>query len=185
MRKYFSTLLAILLVLISGEEAFSFDGTRDSREYALKAVFLFHCAQFVVWPESNRGGDSFKIGIIGSDPFGSVLDEVVKDEQIDGRPIQITRSNRESELSRCHILFISNSESSRVDSILENLKGKPILTISDSSTFALHGGIIQVGVERNKLSVKVNLSAARKSQLTISSKLLRLAQIVDDNRTEE
>src|SRR5882724_9097047 len=84
----FLVLLAAAGVAIcapSGAEAFQ----NTPKEYQVKAAFLFHFAQFVAWPDSafSRPEDPFVIGILGADPFGGYLDEVVRGEKIGARAI--------------------------------------------------------------------------------------------------
>ena len=82
------------------------------------------------------------------------------------------------EIKSCHVLFISRSESDRLGEILAGLKGRNILTVSDADGFAQHGGMIRFVTEKNKIRLRINLDAAKAANLTISSKLLRPAEIV-------
>jgi hypothetical protein len=81
-------------------------------------------------------------------------------------------------MKTCHILFISQSESKRLEQIVAALKGRSILTVSDSDGFTRYGGMIRFVTEKNKLRLRINLEAATAANLTISSKLLRPAEIV-------
>jgi uncharacterized protein DUF4154 len=153
---------------------------KPSAEYQLKAVFLFNFAQFVEWPpdafpETNT---PFVIGVLGEDPFGSYLDETVRGEKANNRALIVQRYRHVHEVKGCHILFISRSETDRLDQILAALHGQKILTVGDSDGFAGRGGMIRFVTERNKIRLKINLETARAAGLTISSKLLRPAEIV-------
>lgn len=152
-----------------------------TREYSVKAAFLFNFAQFVEWPESAFGGPDapFIIGILGEDPFGSYLDNLVRGEKIRGRPIAIRRYRNVEEAANSHILFISLSGSDRVESTLAALKNHSVLTVADLDNFARLGGIIRFVTENGKIRLRINLTAARESHLTISSKLLRAATAVE------
>jgi hypothetical protein len=153
-----------------------------AREYDLKATFLFNFTQFVDWPAAALGKaeDPFVIGILGADPFGGFLDELVKNERAHGKPIQIRRYGKLEEVAGPHILFISKSENARIESILDKLKGQPILTVGESAeqSFARRGGMIGLVTENARVRLRINLEAARAAQLTISAKLLGLAEIV-------
>lgn len=149
-------------------------------EYQVKAVFLFNFTQFVEWP-----GDAFPgvqapliIGVLGNDPFGAYLDETVQAETINGHSLAVRRYRRVDEIDHCHVLFVSRSERPRLRSILAALRNRPILTVSDMEEFATAGGIIRLLTQQNKIRMRINLDAARTAQLTISSKLLRAAEIV-------
>jgi len=154
--------------------------TAQAPEYQVKAVFLFNFAQFVDWPaEAFPDPDTpVVIGVLGDDPFGSVLDRTVRDERLGGRLFQVRRYQRVDEIKTCHILFISRSEGSRPEGVLAGLKGRSILTVSDVDGFAERGGMIRFVTDRNRIRLQINLAAAEAAHLTISSKLLRVAEII-------
>ncbi len=150
-----------------------------SKEYQVKAVFLFNFAQFVQWPPKSftSAGDPFYIGILGEDPFDAFLDETVKGEKVDGHPLVIRRYGNVEEATGCQILFISRSEAGRMADILSSLKGRNILTVADSGNFIENGGVVYFVTEGKKIHFKISLEAAKQAKLTISSQVLRLAQI--------
>jgi hypothetical protein len=151
-----------------------------TKEYKIKAVFLFNFSQFVTWPTNAfpEAQTPLVIGVLGEDPFGTYLDETVRGEEVDKHPLAIQHYRRAEEIKTCHILFISQSETGRMDEILASLKGRNILTVSDAEGFAQQGGMIRFVTEKNKIRLGINLEAAKTASLTISSKLLRPAEIV-------
>jgi hypothetical protein len=152
--------------------------TATSPEYQIKAVFLFNFAQFVDWPPKAFADAQtpLVIGILGEDLFGSYLDETVRGEKVNNRPLVVQRFRRIGEIKACHVLFISRSENARLEEILASLKGRSILTVGDNDDFALRGGMIRFVTEKNKIRMRINLEAVKAANLTISSKLLRLAE---------
>ena len=167
------TALMSSLLLVQGESP-------RTSEYQLKAVFLFNFVQFVDWPPSatQDSQPSLLIGILGDDPFGPFLDETVRGERVGARPIQVRRYHRIADIEECNILFISRSENERVPEILSAVKNRPVLTVSDGDGFASQGGIIQFFTDKNRIRIRINLDAAQAANLTISSKLLRVAEVV-------
>ena len=151
-----------------------------SKEYQVKAAFLFNFAQFVEWPakEFSDANSPLVIGILGNDPFGAILDEMVRGEKVKGHPLIVQRYRQVEEIQNCHVLFVSPSESSQVEKILERLKGRSVLTVSDIDGFAQKGGIIRLVTDKGKIRFRVNLEAAKTADVTISSKLLKAAEIV-------
>jgi hypothetical protein len=141
----------------------------------LKAVFVFNFVQFVDWPNTAR---PVGICILGDDPFGRFLDETVRGERLGTRSIEVRRYRELSEVEACDVLFISRSESERIPQIVTALKNRPILTVSDGHDFAKQGGMIQFFNDRNRVRLRINRDAAETADLTISSKLLRVAEIV-------
>jgi len=148
-----------------------------SREYQLKSVFLFNFAQFTDWPESAFTDDKSPIiiGVLGTDPFGRAFEDTVKDENVRGRPLVVEHYRRGDEIKTCHILFISQSETRRMDEIVRSLKGKPILTVADADGPSTMAVIIRFAVENNKVHFRVNQETAAAANLTLSSRLLRVA----------
>jgi hypothetical protein len=153
-----------------------------SPEYKLKAVFLFNFVRFTEWPPSAFPTESSPIiiGVLGADPFGKTLDQTVKDEVANGHPIEVRRYKTVNEIKKCHVLFISSSESDRLRSILSALKGRNILTVGDIEGFADKGGMVRFRKENNKIRFRINVEAAKAENLSISSKLLQLADIVPE-----
>ncbi len=151
------------------------------KEHEIKAVYLFNFAQFVKWPTEVLPDQHSPIiiGILGKDPFGTFLEETIEGEEIDGRPLQIQHFSSAREIENCHILFIHPAFTPRLDNVLKALKGKEILTVSDGSNFIKQGGMIRFIKESNKIRLQVNLSAVKATDITISSKLLRLSEIVE------
>lgn len=151
-----------------------------SREYQVKAVFLFNFAQFVDWPSGTfpSAQAPLVIGVLGDDPFDGFLDDTIRDEKVNDHPLIVQRYRRVEEIGACHILFISQSESGRLDRILARLKDRNILTVGDAEDFARRGGMIRFVTENNKIRLRINMDAAKAAELTISSKLLRPAKIV-------
>jgi hypothetical protein len=151
-----------------------------SREYEVKAVFLYNFAQFVDWPGDAfaSASDPLVIGILGEDPFGKYIDEAVRGERVNGRPIAIRRISRPEDAASCQILFISRSEAGNLPGILSLLKGKNVLTVSDIDGFSHGGGMIRFVMENNKVRLRINIDAARAAGLRISSKLLRPSEVV-------
>jgi hypothetical protein len=178
--KRVAALWGMLAVGLFGSAPGSTAQPAPSLEYQIKAVFLFNFAQFVEWPSRAfpDRGSPLVIGVLGEDPFGAFLDETVRGERVDNRPLIVQRYRRVEEIQTCHVLFISQSEVNRLDQIVSSLKGRDILTVGDVESFARRGGMIRFAQEAKKTRLLINVEAAKAANLTISSKLLRPAEIV-------
>jgi hypothetical protein len=155
-------------------------------EYQVKAVFLFNFAQFVEWPPSAfpERQTPLVIGVLGRDPFGAYLDETVRGERVNNRPLTVRRYRRVEEIQTCHVLFISRSEADRLDQILASLKYRKILTVADVESAASSSVMIRFVTQQNKIRLRINPEAAKAANLTISSKLLRLGEIAEVRRRQ-
>ncbi|MDB6126834.1 MAG: YfiR family protein [Verrucomicrobia bacterium] len=180
LRRTSSALVLVLLAVFAIEPV---TGRAASREYDLKAAFLYNFATFGEWPQSAFASASspFVIGVLGPDPFGSALEEIVVGERIKGRPIVIRRFERpEQALQGCQILFVSAAEKRHLREILSVVRDRPILTVADLPGFVESGGLIGFTTSA-RIGIQVNPVALRAANLNISPKLLRLAEVVAVN----
>lgn len=151
-----------------------------SREYDLKAVLILNFTQFVEWPSSAFAGESspFVIGVLGRDPFGRVLEQVAAGERCGGHPIEVRRFRSVNDVHDCQILFVVDNEKNDLPRILAALRGKPILTVGDSEGFAVRGGMMRLMKNpEGKIQLRINLDAVKAANLTVSAKLLRVADV--------
>jgi YfiR/HmsC-like len=172
----------LLFAMALGSHAAGVDSS-DSSEYLIKAGFIYNFAKLVEWPATAfaQPDSPIVIGILGDDPFGATLDRIVADKKINGRSFAIKRlkwSKDSKGFKDCNILFVSLSEKDHLDNVVEAMKSLPILTIGDAPGFAKRGGIINFTLEDDKVRFEVNVEAAKRADLTISSRLLTLAKIV-------
>lgn len=177
------SLIFLLLLSTGGRAQNAVDATFS--EYEIKAAFLYNFAKFVEWPETVfvDSARSVYIGILGKDPFGSVIDKTIANKKVKGKPLAIRRFQKLEDLKLCHILFISASEKDSVTQILDTVENLSILTVGDMDQFAEKGGIINLLNKDNKVRFNINLIAAERANLKISSRLLKLAEIVFNSRT--
>lgn len=155
-------------------------GAESPSEYQVKAVFVFNFSRFVEWPpQSFRSPNQpFAICILGDDPFGTKLDEAVRGEEVNQHPLLVRRLRNVREADECQILYIDQSEQGELQQILSALDHRSTLTVSELKDAAERGGMIQFLSENNRIRLRINVESARAAGLTISSKLLRPADIV-------
>jgi hypothetical protein len=171
---------AIALVLAAEAAAGVVTTPPRSPEYVIKAAYLYNFAMFVEWPEEafNSATSPIVVGVVGDDPFGSSLDRTVMNKRINNRPIVVERLRIDEDVRRCHILFVSPAESARIADLAQRVGRSSILIVGDEPDTVSRGGTIAFTVRDNKVGFEVNLAAARRARLTISSKLLNLARFV-------
>jgi len=155
-------------------------GAPPAAEYQVKAAYLFNFGQFVEWPDNAWASPAapFAICVVGVDPFGRTLDDVVRGESVNGRPLVVRRHEDHKEAAGCNILFIARSEADRLAETLKALKGHNVLTVTDIDGADRAGAIIVLVSENNRVRMRINVAAAKANHLVISSKLLRPAEVV-------
>lgn len=167
----------ILCLLWSGNGV---HGQTASKEYKVKAVFLFNFTQFVEWPGTafSSAGAPFVVGVAGEDPFGPFLEETVQNERVGSHPVVVQRYHEAKDVRGCHILFLNYKDPEKLKEALLQA-GRNTLTVSDADGFMRMGGMIRFVTENNKIRLQVCPDAAKSAELQISSKLLRVAEIYD------
>ena len=151
----------------------------SDREYKVKAAFLFNLTQFVEWPTTvfSEAGSPLTIGILGENPFGSYLEEMVSGENVNGHPLVIKHCQTAEEAERCQIVFINIADKNKVKEAIAAMKGRGILTVSDKNNFINLGGMIKLIKKDNKIGLIVNTESTKEDNLIISSKLLQIANL--------
>ncbi|MBI4523505.1 MAG: YfiR family protein [Deltaproteobacteria bacterium] len=149
-------------------------------EYRVKAAFLYNFAKFVDWPSKafSNPRAAFGFCVLGEDPFGSDLEDVVKGKTVNERESALKRIRGLQGLDGCHIVFVSPSEQERYAQILRSLRNAPVLTVGETAEFTKMGGIISFYLDGDRIRLEINIDAGERAGLKISSRLLKLARVV-------
>ncbi len=149
-------------------------------EYRAKANYLVNFPSFVEWPQEAwpSGNASFQVCVFGQFSFGTSLAEIARGATVHDRRIEIRWVRQPKELSTCQILFVSRSEQKRYAQVLDTVRGRTVLTVGETPGFVDAGGILSFSGQQGTIQFDVNLEAAGKAHLKISSRLLALARHV-------
>lgn len=183
-------IIAILMMLLAQAHHAWAQDSEQSSEYLIKAGYIYNFAKLVEWPASAfaQPDSPIVIGIVGTDPFGPIIDKVLEGKKVNGHSFVIKRLKPTADVKECHILFVGTSLGPHVADTIRLTRGTPILTISEIPGFADRGGIINLTLEQNKVRFEVNVDAAKQADLNISSRLLVLAKVIqqpgDGRKTE-
>jgi hypothetical protein len=166
--------LAVILLVTAAAR-----GDDGSREYQLKAAFIYNFGQFIEWPDKAFASSdaAFVVAVIGQNPFGDTLQNALKGKKVGDHPIVVRQIESADEAKDCQLLFVPATEDDRLEAIFKTVADRPILTVGESADFPAAGGTIRFFIENNRIRFEVNLEAADKAGLKISSKLLSLARI--------
>ncbi len=150
-------------------------------EYYVKAAFLLNFTKYVEWP-SHVLADSpslLTICILGEDHFDGAL-KSIEGEIVKKRKLTIRKATKVEDIGECHILFISSSKKKGLAKILKKTKDMPMLTVSEMGKFCQSGGAINFLTVKKKVRLEINVDAAKRAGLKISSKLLNLSKIIKE-----
>ena len=151
-------------------------------EYPLKALIISRFFSFVRWPAASGTTDDashFVLGIVGKSPIVEHEQTFYKEIKIPEKKITIKKISVLDQIKECHALIIAPTEAKRLKEILSITGDKPILSIGDTEGFAEEGVLINLFREGNKVKFEINYGAVQKSGLVFSSKLYKLARIIN------
>lgn len=151
-------------------------------EHQVEAAFLYHFTKYIEWPPQvfASAQSTVVLGSLGPDPFRGAVEEVIEGRLVDGRALVWKRFDQPPRAGECHVLFIGSDDAARMKQALAKLRTEPILTVGDSEAFGRAGGIVWFRVSGNKVRFAINIDAARRAGLQISSRLLGVATVVGD-----
>lgn len=154
-------------------------------EYEIKAAYIFNFAKFIQWPEEAMQTDTLVLAIYKYDPFGIIIDKTMQGRKAQGKNWKIIRIDKIEEITKCHVLFISNIGTYETMKLIEKTKNKPILTIGDEIIgFCEMGGIINFTPQFSSHQFEINNEVALIHKISISPKLLTLAKIISNSEDE-
>lgn len=143
-------------------------------DVAVKAAFLTKFPAYVAWPAAARPrpGAPLQICLLGGDPFGRLIDDAARGQQVDGHPLQVRRLAAPGLAGGCHVAFVQGGNSA-----LQGLQGKPVLTVTDARAGA-RNGMIHFVIHQGRVRFNIDEAQAAKSGVGISSRLLGIALTV-------
>lgn len=147
----------------------------------IEAAFLYNFGKFVEWPEGTAMAvsDSFLMCVTGDSSVQQSLEEIAETRTINGHRIVLKHLKGADTARSCQILFVGPKERASLTRILQDLQGASVLTVGAFDDFTKEGGMIGFVRESNRVRFVVNVGAAGKAHLKVSSKLLNLAVAVE------
>jgi len=161
----------------------AFSQARAAEEYAIKAAFLYKLTIYIEWPEESFADETtpITIAIVGEDPFRSLIDKAIEGKTVQGRTFAVKRfslddllsedikEEKQAELRACQIVFVPQTAQKTYEGILERVAVTGVLVIGEGEDFAELGGIMSLVLTGRKVGFEVNLAAAERSNIKISS----------------
>jgi len=153
-------------------------------ENAVKAAFVYNFVKFVDWPAKSfdRPDSPIILAIVGHDPISQAIEHCVQGKTVDGRAFVVKHLKWDQNLRASHVLFICASEKEHLGQLAGVVKGTSILTVGETPGFAGRYGVIGFFLDHGRVRFEINEEAAKRAQLSISSRLLSLAKLVSDTK---
>ena len=174
-------LIALALFATTGRPSLVSAQSSIAPEYNVKAAFIYNFAKFVEWPDQQPEGpdDPFVLCVLGKGPVRNAFHEL-KDKRIKNREVDLWYNEEITDPRQCKIIYISASDAGRTAEVLAAVHGKSVLTIGEAPDFLRSGGIINFTAPGKKIRFEINLQEAVRVRLSISSQLLKLADIREE-----
>lgn len=182
-----STILLALVLFAPLSQSLAQEG-QSNRKAQIKIAFIYNFAKFTNWPDRSFDAlphNSFPICFIGKESLGNLFDQLAGTKIIQDKTILIQKNPSDRNLKNCRILYISSSESWRLENLLKTLEGHSVLTVANAEGFAERGVGINLFERNEKLAFEINRKAILKSDLTLSSELLSLGVLVDEENSHD
>jgi YfiR/HmsC-like len=154
-------------------------------EEDVKAAYIFNFGKFVRYTPTNPQSNTFDLCVLGQDSISQILEKITINQHIDERVVQVKRFENAGDARGCAIVFMGQSEASRLEKDLAALQGSDALTISDVPQFMVRGGMLELLLQGNRVRFAVNLDAVNRTNLQVSSELLRVAVSVSGQPRRE
>lgn len=186
-------LLFLILAAVSSVIADTGTGTAISREYRIKAAFLYNFIKFIDWPREKMpdNDEPIIIGIVESEHFIKAFDPI-KNKKVKGKKVILRKFDKLGEMDKnknqsqwmhkiaalkeCHILFFCRFANKKTQNqIIKDLSGFSVLTVGQADGFIESGGNINFIKEGQKVRFEINLKTSKQNELKIKSRFLKLA----------
>jgi hypothetical protein len=148
-------------------------------EYELKAAYLYHLSTYIQLPASAFPDKSspLVLGILGEDPFGPLLDNMIKGKTVQGRPLVVQRAASAASLTNCHLVFFGTDRQADLTRELDLLKEHPVITVGQRAGFTRSGGMVNFFMTGNFVGMEVNLAAAERAGARVDYQLQKLSLV--------
>ena len=141
---------------------------------SLRAGWIVALMQYTDWKDRNT--NPIVICTIGRDSVGVALRQIQKEKSL---PLAVVEKGSDDSFSNCHILYIAESDTEQAATILKNTHNRSLLTVSIIKGFAEMGGVVEFITNGKKVSLLINIPAAKKEHLVIKTDLLAIAKHID------
>jgi hypothetical protein len=178
MRRNRVKVAGLLIFLLNAFAAYS-QTAEAPLEYQVKAAFLLNFTKFIDWPQASfaTAESPITICILGKDPFGPVLDEIIQGETVNSRKVIVQRISQPSGPQTCQVVFVGEPDKD-ISKMLSGL-GRGVLTVGEGDRFLRDGGMVALVVDNRRVRFDINQTAATGAGLGLSARLLNVARAVE------
>jgi hypothetical protein len=149
-----------------------------AEEYSVKAALSLNFARFTEWPQTTIDSKTVNLCVLGNNLIHQAFEQI-DNKDVGKKHAKVIYLTRISDLEECHLLFVSGVNKQKLIQLVSEISRSPILTIGEDVDFLENGGMIFLELTSGKVSIKINLNGVKNAGLQISSRVLKLATIVN------
>jgi hypothetical protein len=158
-----------------------FQGVSGSQEVSplrLKAFLIWNIAKFTKWPAGTiRADEPFTVCVVGNAVVADALQDTANERTLTGHRVVVRHSRPIGPPpSGCHVLFVSGGTPAQLAEILNDVRDRPVLSITDIEGSAHSGVIVQFVYEGSQLAYRLQLDSAKRAGVEITGAVLRFAK---------
>jgi hypothetical protein len=150
-----------------------------SLESTVKAAYIYNFTKFIYWniPLNDSAESAINIGVYGDNAISDILENYSKKKN-EARPFVVKKLKMDKlDFTDCHIVFVGQLMRQQLQTLLKNLDGTDILTVSDIPEFTKQGGMVGFYIENGNVKIEINMDVVNNAKIKISAKLLEVAKI--------
>ena len=170
---YIAKTLLVLLLIIQSTYNLQAQNTENKQvERLQRTIFIYNFANQVVWANAT----DFKevtIGVLGPDRTAIDLQVMAQKRTIGKKPIKVVTYSKVKDLGDIQILYVNNRFNYNIEYILQSIKGKNILLISED--YAYNASMINMVNVGNSFEYEINESLLATEFFTTSPSLAQNA----------
>jgi hypothetical protein len=173
-------LLSLLLWGLVAPAAICAVDVRSVKVHELKAAYIYNFTKFTSWPATSFADEKapLVIGVLGNESFAKTLRDLVNGHAVNGHAVEVRDLLPSQSLQGLHVLYVDVSVEAQLGTAEDLFASPGMLTVGESEQFTARGGVIRFVVDGARLQFEINVSAAQRAGLVLSSQLLMLAKAV-------
>jgi hypothetical protein len=178
MRNSFGVVARIAALVLFACAALANASTTVDQEHQVKAALIANFIKFIDWPTLGDPGSRFIVGVYGADTFEHTIEDTLNGRSLSGHPIVVQQIHSDAEMKKCRVVVSGASSEDRIEQLAKICSGSSTVLIGESDDFVKYGGCIGFRLYASQVQFNINLEAAKRSRVTVSSNLSALAHEV-------
>jgi hypothetical protein len=172
----------ILVFLVAARLCGAAEDPAAAVQERIKAAYLYKFPGYVEWPAESfaEAAAPIVICVAGAHGLADELEQAIAGKRVGERGLRVRRLLRNDDAcDGGHMLYVGRDlERARATELLEQARGKPLLTVTNSDSPQPRGSVIHFVLVADRVRFDVSREAAEQNRLRLASPLLSVARHV-------